>query len=85
MRFLLNFNSKIIEYKDPFLNKMNYLLTDYDVINIFEIPDNIFKLALTTDFRDVFAEVARKHLGSSDLQKVFPGYQTGAAKFRGIL
>ena len=42
-------------------------------------------LALTTDFRDVFAEVALKHLGNTNLQKVFPGYATGQTKFRGIL
>jgi uncharacterized protein (DUF1501 family) len=42
-------------------------------------------LALTTDFRDVFAEVAKKHLGSTNLEKVFPGYATNAAKFRGVL
>lgn len=33
-------------------------------------------LALTTDFRDVFAEVAQKHLGTANLQAVFPGYRT---------
>jgi uncharacterized protein (DUF1501 family) len=42
-------------------------------------------LALTTDFRDVFAEAAQKHLGNRNLEKVFPGYQTGAAKFKGFL
>ena len=42
-------------------------------------------LALTTDFRDVFGELAQKHLGNSNLQTVFPGYTTGSAKFRGIL
>ena len=31
-------------------------------------------LALTTDFRDVFAEIASRHLGLSDLKSVFPGY-----------
>ncbi|HKR58711.1 MAG TPA: DUF1501 domain-containing protein [Pyrinomonadaceae bacterium] len=33
-------------------------------------------LALTTDFREVFGEVARKHLGTSNVQAVFPGYST---------
>jgi len=33
-------------------------------------------LALTTDFRNVFAEVAQKHLGTENLQAVFPGYRT---------
>lgn len=42
-------------------------------------------LALTTDFRDVFSEAAYKHLGSTDLAKIFPGYQAGPAKFRGYL
>ncbi len=31
-------------------------------------------LAITTDFRDVFAEVVTKHLGATDLSKIFPGY-----------
>jgi uncharacterized protein (DUF1501 family) len=35
-------------------------------------------LSVTTDFRTVFAEVARGHLGLSDLQHVFPGF-TGPA------
>ncbi|HYP01926.1 MAG TPA: DUF1501 domain-containing protein, partial [Pyrinomonadaceae bacterium] len=42
-------------------------------------------LALTTDFRDVFGEVAQKHLGNADLKKVFPGYASSAAKFRSVL
>lgn len=42
-------------------------------------------LALTTDFRDVFGELAQKHLGHSNLQAVFPAYASGGAKFRGIL
>jgi uncharacterized protein (DUF1501 family) len=31
-------------------------------------------LALTTDFRAVFAEVASKHLGAAQLERIFPGY-----------
>ncbi|HJR08590.1 MAG TPA: DUF1501 domain-containing protein [Pyrinomonadaceae bacterium] len=42
-------------------------------------------LALTTDFRDVFGEVAAKHLGNADLKRVFPGYASNAAKFRGVI
>jgi uncharacterized protein (DUF1501 family) len=42
-------------------------------------------LALTTDFRDVFGEVASKHLGRVDLKKVFPGYDPAPSKFRGML
>jgi len=42
-------------------------------------------LALTTDFRDVFSEVAARHLGSSNLQTVFPGYSVSQTKFKGFL
>ncbi|HEV8204057.1 MAG TPA: DUF1501 domain-containing protein [Pyrinomonadaceae bacterium] len=31
-------------------------------------------LALTTDFRDVFGEIATRHLGSKDPKTIFPGY-----------
>lgn len=42
-------------------------------------------LALTTDFRDVFGEVAAKHLGATNLKAVFPGYVGSSANFRGFL
>jgi uncharacterized protein (DUF1501 family) len=42
-------------------------------------------LALTTDFRDVFGEIARHHLGTSNLQSIFPGYATSETKFKGFL
>jgi uncharacterized protein (DUF1501 family) len=42
-------------------------------------------LALTTDFRDVFGEVAQRHLGHADLKKVFPNYASSAARFRGVI
>jgi uncharacterized protein (DUF1501 family) len=42
-------------------------------------------LALTTDFRDVFGEIAMRHLGSSNLQTVFPGYSVNKSKFKGFL
>lgn len=42
-------------------------------------------LDLTTDFRDVFGEVAHKYLGSKDLTKMFPGYQPNPSKFRNFL
>ena len=41
-------------------------------------------LALATDFRDVFGEVAARHLGQGDLKKVFPGY-TAEGRGRGML
>jgi uncharacterized protein (DUF1501 family) len=31
-------------------------------------------LAITTDFRDVFAEVVTRHLGAKDISRIFPGY-----------
>ncbi len=40
-------------------------------------------LAVTTDFRDVFGEIAAKHLGNKNLDKVFPNYTAG--KFKGFL
>jgi uncharacterized protein (DUF1501 family) len=42
-------------------------------------------LALTTDFRDVFGEIATKHLGTTNLKTVFPGYTGTSSKFRGVL
>jgi len=39
--------------------------------------DQLFEgrdLALTTDFREVFGEIAMQHLGATDLKSVFPGY-----------
>ena len=42
-------------------------------------------LALTTDFRDVFGEVAARHLGRVDLKRVFPGHDAAPSKFRGVL
>lgn len=42
-------------------------------------------LAVTTDFRDVFAEVASKHLGNKELDKLFPNYRVSKTNFRGFL
>ena len=42
-------------------------------------------LALTTDFRDVFGEIAAGHLGTSNVQQVFPGYALSKSKFKGFL
>lgn len=42
-------------------------------------------LAVTTDFRDVFAEVANKHLGASDLNSLFPKYSANKSNFRGFI
>lgn len=42
-------------------------------------------LAVTTDFRDVFAEVAQKQMGNKDLTKLFPNYTAKPANFKGFL
>jgi uncharacterized protein (DUF1501 family) len=43
-------------------------------------------LAITTDFRAVFGEVALRHLGAKDaLPKIFPGYAGSPADFRGVV
>ncbi|MCA1637886.1 MAG: DUF1501 domain-containing protein [Acidobacteria bacterium] len=42
-------------------------------------------LDVTTDFRDVFGEIAYKHLGNKNLDKIFPNYSVTPSKFRGFL
>ncbi len=42
-------------------------------------------LALTTDFRDVFAELLSGHLGNRNLKAVFPGFAAQPKNFRGLL
>lgn len=42
-------------------------------------------LDVTTDYRDVFAEAAFKHLGTKDLARIFPNYTATKEKFRGYL
>lgn len=42
-------------------------------------------LALTTDFRNVFGEIANKHLGVRDMRSVFPDFEIQAKNFRGVL
>ncbi len=42
-------------------------------------------LAVTTDFRDVFAELAKKHLRSTNLNAIFPGYQVNHSNFKGLI
>ena len=42
-------------------------------------------LAITTDFREVFAELAKSHLGATNLNAVFPGYQVNQANFKGLM
>jgi uncharacterized protein (DUF1501 family) len=43
-------------------------------------PDKRYErrdLAVTTDFRDVLAEIAEKHLGATDIGRLLPGYTPG--------
>jgi len=42
-------------------------------------------LALTTDFRSVFSEVAVRHMGAGNASKIFPGCNGSAADFRGFI
>ncbi|HEX5874768.1 MAG TPA: DUF1501 domain-containing protein [Pyrinomonadaceae bacterium] len=42
-------------------------------------------LALTTDFRDVFAEIATRHLGLGKTDRLFPGYSARDAQFKGFI
>ena len=51
-------------------------------------PGQLFEgrdLALTTDFRDVFAEVLVRHLGASETTSVFPGFTASPRRFSGFL
>ncbi|MES2176253.1 MAG: DUF1501 domain-containing protein [Gemmatimonadota bacterium] len=44
-------------------------------------PEQLYEgrdLALTTDFRSVFSEVASKHLGATKLETIFPGFKGSA-------
>jgi uncharacterized protein (DUF1501 family) len=42
-------------------------------------------LALTTDFRSVFAEVVSHHLGARALDRVFPGFAASPRDFLGVV
>jgi uncharacterized protein (DUF1501 family) len=42
-------------------------------------------LALTTDYRDVFAEIAQKHLGARDLGKIFPNFKLDPGRYHGLV
>jgi uncharacterized protein (DUF1501 family) len=51
-------------------------------------PEQLYEgrdLALTTDFREVFAEVAARHLHASNLRMIFPSFQANPANFRGVI
>jgi uncharacterized protein (DUF1501 family) len=42
-------------------------------------------LALTTDFRSVFSEVAFRHLGAAKMDAVFPGFRGDQSQWLGVL
>jgi uncharacterized protein (DUF1501 family) len=42
-------------------------------------------LMLTTDYRDVFAELAQKHLGTRDVNKIFPNHRIDPGNYRGLI
>ena len=50
-------------------------------------PQDLFEgrdLAVTTDFRDVFAEVLDRHMGLADHGSIFPGFTAEAANYPGL-
>ena len=51
-------------------------------------PEQLYQgrdLAVTTDFRDIFAELTARHLGASHLERIFPGYDPDPKSWRGLL
>ena len=51
-------------------------------------PEQLYEgrdLALTTDFRAVFAEVAARHLGATQLDRIFPGYEAKRLEWLGVV
>src|SRR5437016_8516232 len=42
-------------------------------------------VAVTTDFRDLFAEILARHLGARDLAAIFPGFSPDPARFPGAI
>ena len=51
-------------------------------------PEQLYEgrdLALTTDFRDVFLEVAVRHLRAKQPDPIFPGFNSGSQNFLGVI
>ena len=51
-------------------------------------PEQLYEgrdLALTTDFRSVFAEVVSHHLGARTLDRIFPGFSASPSNFVGVV
>ena len=41
-------------------------------------------LAVTTDFRDIFAEVLARHMGMSNPSTIFPSFTASAGNYPGL-
>ena len=51
-------------------------------------PEQLYEgrdLALTTDFRSVFAEVVSHHMGARALDRIFPGFSAAPSSFVGVV
>jgi uncharacterized protein (DUF1501 family) len=51
-------------------------------------PEQLYEgrdLAVTTDFRTIFGEIAARHMGIKNLEAVFPGFKVQPANFRGVM
>ncbi len=51
-------------------------------------PEQLYEnrdLAVTTDFRSIFGEVANKHLGVQNLSNVFPNFDVKTDNWRGVM
>ena len=51
-------------------------------------PEQLYEgrdLALTTDFRSVFAEVVSHHMGARALDRIFPGFSASPANYVGVV
>jgi len=40
---------------------------------------------VTTDFRDLFAELLARHMGATGLDAIFPGFMPDPARFPGAI
>ena len=49
--------------------------------NLYQARD----LAVTTDFRNVFAEIVDKHLGVTNLSSLFPDFEPKPTDYPGLL
>ena len=66
-------------------NQCRYAHRRFDPIQSGRIRSRGRDLAVTTDFRDVFAEVLAKRLAIGNLKPVFPGYGCDDRKRLGII